>query len=78
MDKKPNVGIVGLGVYLPKRKMTAKEISDATGGLAYVSRDPRDILRVFTDSTRARTVTRSPGCSSPSLAISPRRAYRRG
>ena len=32
MDKKPNVGIVGLGVYLPKRKMTAKEISDATGG----------------------------------------------
>ncbi len=32
MDKKPNVGIVGLGVYLPQRKMTAKEISDATGG----------------------------------------------
>ena len=26
------MGIVGLGVYLPKRKMTAKEISDATGG----------------------------------------------
>jgi Ca-activated chloride channel family protein len=26
-----------------------KLISDATGGLAYVSRDPKDILRVFTD-----------------------------
>ena len=25
-------------------------ISQATGGLAYVSRDPRDILRVFTDA----------------------------
>ena len=32
MDKKPNVGIVGMGVYLPKTKMTAKEISEATGG----------------------------------------------
>lgn len=28
----PNVGIVGLGVYLPEKKMTAKEISEATGG----------------------------------------------
>ena len=27
-----------------------KLISQATGGLAYVSRDPRDILRVFTDA----------------------------
>jgi Ca-activated chloride channel family protein len=27
-----------------------KLISDATGGLAFVSRDPRDILRVFTDA----------------------------
>jgi Ca-activated chloride channel homolog len=27
-----------------------KLISDATGGLAYVSRDPSDILRVFTDA----------------------------
>jgi Ca-activated chloride channel homolog len=27
-----------------------KQISDATGGLAFVSRDPRDILRVFTDA----------------------------
>ena len=31
MDK-PNVGIVGLGIYLPKNKMTAAEISAATGG----------------------------------------------
>ena len=27
-----------------------KLISQVTGGLAYVSRDPRDILRVFTDA----------------------------
>ncbi|MBQ6733774.1 MAG: 3-oxoacyl-ACP synthase [Lachnospiraceae bacterium] len=31
-EKKPNVGIVGLGIYLPETVMTAKEISDATGG----------------------------------------------
>ena len=30
--EKPNVGIVGLGLYLPKNKMTAAEISAATGG----------------------------------------------
>lgn len=30
---KPNVGIVGTGIYLPKRKMTAKEISDSTNGV---------------------------------------------
>ena len=30
--QKPNVGIVGLGLYLPKNKMTAAEISAATGG----------------------------------------------
>ena len=28
-----NVGIVGIGTYLPKKIMTAKEISDATGGV---------------------------------------------
>ena len=28
-----NVGIVGVGTYLPKKIMTAKEISDATGGV---------------------------------------------
>ena len=27
-----NVGIVGLGIYLPSKRMTAKEISEATGG----------------------------------------------
>lgn len=32
MEKKPNVGIVGMGIYLPKQKMTAAEISAATGG----------------------------------------------
>jgi len=30
--EKPNVGIVGLGLYLPQNKMTAAEISAATGG----------------------------------------------
>ena len=30
---KPNVGIVGMGTYLPKKIMTAKEISDATKGV---------------------------------------------
>ena len=28
-----NVGIVGVGTYLPKKIMTAKEISEATGGV---------------------------------------------
>lgn len=31
--EKPNVGIVGLGIYLPKTKMTAADISAATGGV---------------------------------------------
>ena len=31
--QKPNVGIVGMGTYLPKRIMTAKEVSDATNGV---------------------------------------------
>ena len=30
--KNPNVGIVGLGFYLPETTMTAKDISEATGG----------------------------------------------
>ena len=30
---KPTVGIVGIGTYLPSKKMTAKEISDATNGV---------------------------------------------
>lgn len=30
--KKPTVGIVGTGIYIPSKKMTAKEISEATKG----------------------------------------------
>ena len=29
----PNIGIIGIGVYIPKNKMTAKQISDATNGV---------------------------------------------
>jgi len=32
MSNKESVGIVGIGLYLPKKIMTAKEISEATGG----------------------------------------------
>ena len=32
MCAKPNVGIVGTGIYIPKYRMTAAEISKATGG----------------------------------------------
>ena len=32
MEQKHTVGIVGMGLYLPKKKMTAAEISAATGG----------------------------------------------
>ncbi|MGD9909174.1 MAG: 3-oxoacyl-ACP synthase [Candidatus Izemoplasmatales bacterium] len=31
--EKPTVGIVGTGIYLPKEKMTAKEISEKTNGV---------------------------------------------
>ncbi|MFP4478247.1 MAG: 3-oxoacyl-ACP synthase [Candidatus Izemoplasmatales bacterium] len=31
--KKPNVGIVGTGIYIPDQWMTAKEISDKTNGI---------------------------------------------
>ena len=27
----PNVGIIGVGVYLPEKRMTAKEVSGAIG-----------------------------------------------
>ena len=30
---KTNVGIVGTGIYLPKGRMTAREIADATKGI---------------------------------------------
>ena len=32
MSEKVPVGIRGVGIYLPKTVMTAKEISEATGG----------------------------------------------
>lgn len=32
MSKRPKVGIVGTGIYLPEPRMTAKEIAEATGG----------------------------------------------
>ncbi len=32
MSNKPNVGIVGMGIYLPEKTMTAKQISEATEG----------------------------------------------
>ncbi len=31
--KKPNIGIVGTGIYIPKNKMTAKDIADKTNGI---------------------------------------------
>ena len=33
MARKENIGIVGTGIYLPKQKMSAKEIADATNGI---------------------------------------------
>lgn len=33
MKQKNNVGIVGLGIYLPENRMTAKEIAEATRGI---------------------------------------------
>ncbi|MTI46472.1 MAG: 3-oxoacyl-ACP synthase [Firmicutes bacterium] len=32
INQKPNVGIVGTGIYVPEKRMTAKEISEATQG----------------------------------------------
>ena len=31
--KKPTIGIVGTGIYLPKNRITAKEISEFTNGV---------------------------------------------
>lgn len=33
MARKENIGIVGTGIYLPKQKMSAKEIAEATNGI---------------------------------------------
>jgi Ca-activated chloride channel homolog len=47
-DKPVRIITVAYGANADAASM--KLISQATGGLAYVSRDPRDILRVFTDA----------------------------
>ena len=33
MNKNVNIGIVGTGIYLPKTKITAKEIAGQTNGI---------------------------------------------
>ena len=33
MNKNVNIGIVGTGIYLPKTKITAKEIANQTNGV---------------------------------------------
>ena len=49
-DKARPVRIITIAYGANADAASLKLISDATGGLAYVSRDPRDILRVFTDA----------------------------
>ena len=49
-DKDRPVRIITIAYGANADAASLKLISDATGGLAYVSRDPRDILRVFTDA----------------------------
>jgi Ca-activated chloride channel family protein len=49
-DKDRPVRIITIAYGANADAASLKMISDATGGLAYVSRDPRDILRVFTDA----------------------------
>jgi len=48
-DKDKPVRIITVAYGANADATSLKLISQATGGLAYVSRDPRDILRVFTD-----------------------------
>ena len=43
-EKKPNVGIVGLGMYLPKKTMTAKEISEELKKQFNIELDKRKII----------------------------------
>jgi len=52
MDAETRVGIVGVGIYLPKEKMTAAEISIATGGnwSEEAVRDKLGILEKFIPS----------------------------
>jgi Ca-activated chloride channel family protein len=49
-DKERPVRIITIAYGANADAASLKLISQATGGLAYVSRDPRDILRVFTDA----------------------------
>jgi Ca-activated chloride channel homolog len=49
-DKDRPVRIITIAYGANADAASLKMISDATGGLAFVSRDPRDILRVFTDA----------------------------
>jgi Ca-activated chloride channel homolog len=48
-DEDRPVRIITIAYGTDADAASLKMISDATGGLAFVSRDPRDILRVFTD-----------------------------
>jgi Ca-activated chloride channel homolog len=47
-DRPVRIITIAYGANADARSL--KQIADVTGGLAYVSRDPRDILRVFTDA----------------------------
>jgi Ca-activated chloride channel homolog len=49
-DKDRPVRIITIAYGANADAASLKMISDTTGGLAFVSRDPRDILRVFTDA----------------------------
>jgi Ca-activated chloride channel family protein len=49
-DKDRPVRIITIAYGADADAASLKLIADATGGLAFVSRDPRDILRVFTDA----------------------------
>jgi Ca-activated chloride channel homolog len=49
-DKDRPVRIITIAYGANADAASLKMIADATGGLAFVSRDPRDILRVFTDA----------------------------
>jgi Ca-activated chloride channel family protein len=49
-DKSRPVRIITIAYGAGADVASLKMIADATGGLAFVSRDPRDILRVFTDA----------------------------
>ena len=48
-DEDRPVRIITIAYGTDADAASLKMISDATGGLAFVSKDPRDILRVFTD-----------------------------